>query len=539
MEIKKINKKRGRNLIAEKLRVAAYVRVSTRLEKQQTSFDSQKNYYKNKIEQNSNWELVDIYCDNGISGKSFEKRKEFIRMMKDASDGKIDLIVTKSVSRFARNTVDSLQFLRQLKNKGIGVYFEEENINTLSSSGEMLLTVFSAIAQMESEEISSRIKFGYEMITRNKQRKVAAVPYGYKKIKNSTLIKKNVKEAHVIQKIYDLYCEGKSMVEIKRYLNNNKIPSSKNKEWILCMVQKILSNKAYIGILDSKITRDGNIEHFECDNYFPQIISKEQFYKVQEIIKSRAEDLDLIKKNDDSVFYKKVRCYFCGGVMSEVTYYKRWVCIKSRFRECKGKLINYELLHEVTSSIYERIKNDDYKTNLKKINYQIKELYRKKRVIENEILKLSDDLYNNKIYNVNFDKKYKTKNDEIIKINSYIEQYQKEQEKIIPYISIINRIKDFIKNEDNKIDDFLKKYIKFIIVGSYFSNNRADYYHFRFLYKNEFDISEKTSPENIRNINTTTLFDYHINYKLFYRKSDDKKRRYINKVRISFEIEEV
>ncbi len=225
--------------------------------------------------------------------------------------------------------------------------------------------------------------------------------------------------------------------------------------------------------------------------------------------------------------------------MSEVTYYKRWVCIKSRLRECKGKLINYELLHEVTSSIYEKIKNDDYKTNLKKINYQIKELYRKKRIIENEILKLSDDLYNNNIYNVNFDKDYKTKNDEIIKINSYIEQYQKEQEKITPYISIINRIKDFIKNEDNKIDDFLKKYIKFIIVGSYFSNNRADYYHFRFLYKNEFDISEKTSPENIRNINTTTLFDYHINYKLFYRKSYDKKRRYINKVRISFEIEEV
>ena len=146
--------------IKRQLRVAAYCRVSTEEEEQQTSYEAQRTYYTDKIMSNPEWTLVDIYADEGITGTSTKKREEFKRMIRHCRQKKIDLILTKSISRFARNTVDCLNYIRSLKAMGIGVYFEKENINTLSSDSELIITVMGAFAQSESESMSANIKWG-------------------------------------------------------------------------------------------------------------------------------------------------------------------------------------------------------------------------------------------------------------------------------------------------------------------------------------------------------------------------------------------
>lgn len=192
-------------LIDGKVRVAAYARVSTDMEDQQTSFKSQKQYYLNKIMSNPNWTFVEVYADEGISGTMTNKRVNFLRLIKDATDGKIDLILTKSISRFARNTLDTLKYVRMLKKIQVPVFFEEENINTTDISGELLLTILSSVAQQESETISSHIKLGLKM---KKERgeivgfvKCYGYYYDYKK-KEMRLIKE---EAEVVRFIFNKY----------------------------------------------------------------------------------------------------------------------------------------------------------------------------------------------------------------------------------------------------------------------------------------------------------------------------------------------
>ena len=169
MEIEVIKKKEGifdRNtgeIVKRKKRVAAYARVSTDNEEQQTSFISQQKYYIDKIEKEPDWKFVEVYADEGISGTQTAKRENFLRMIRDAEDDKIDLILTKSISRFARNTVDTLKYVRLLRNKNVAVIFEEENINTLDMSGELLLSILSSVAQQESETISSHVRLGIKM----------------------------------------------------------------------------------------------------------------------------------------------------------------------------------------------------------------------------------------------------------------------------------------------------------------------------------------------------------------------------------------
>lgn len=169
MQVTVIKKKEGRldrntgTIINGKIRTCAYARVSTDSEDQKNSYESQLKYYKTKINANPLWSFVEVYADEAISGTLDYKRDNFMRMISDALEGKIDLILTKSVSRFARNTVDSLKYIRKLKEKNIAVYFEEEGINTLEMSGELLITILSAVAQQESETISSHVLLGLKM----------------------------------------------------------------------------------------------------------------------------------------------------------------------------------------------------------------------------------------------------------------------------------------------------------------------------------------------------------------------------------------
>ena len=245
------------------LRVAAYCRVSTKEEDQLNSYEAQKNYYTDKIMENKSWTMADIFADEGITGTSAKKRADFMRMMKWCKQGKIDLILTKSVSRFARNTVDCLNYVRMLKAQGIAVYFEKENINSMDESTELMLTMMGAFAQAESESISGNIQAGkrYAM-----QRGEATINfhnlYAYEKGPDG---KPRIipEQAEVVKEIYAHYLQGDSLPMICRYLEAQHIPNIRGgTTWGHSAVRGILSNEKYVGdVLMQKTFRQDCISH--------------------------------------------------------------------------------------------------------------------------------------------------------------------------------------------------------------------------------------------------------------------------------------
>jgi len=240
-------------------RVAAYARVSTDSEEQQTSYTAQVDYYTKYIKERADWQFISVYTDEGISAVNTKKRDGFNTMIADALAGKIDLIVTKSVSRFARNTVDSLVTVRKLKEKGVEVYFEKENIYTLDSKGELLITIMSSLAQEESRSISENITWGQRK--RFADGKVS-LPYksflGYEKGEDG-LPQIVEKEAEIVRQIYRLFMEGKTPRKIATILTEQGIKTPKGKEiWQVTTILSILTNEKYKGsaLLQKKFTVD-------------------------------------------------------------------------------------------------------------------------------------------------------------------------------------------------------------------------------------------------------------------------------------------
>ena len=208
----------GEGVKIERNRVAAYARVSTDEEEQLGSFQSQIQYYKDKIKQNKEWVFAGIYSDEAITGTQSNKRDGFQQMIQDCMDGKIDMILTKSISRFARNTVDTLTYVRMLKDRQIAVVFENENINTLSMNGELLLTILSSIAQQDVETISANVKMGLKM----KMKRGELIGYngslGYDYHPEDKSITVNEKEAETVRLIFDLYLQGYGAYTIAKQL---------------------------------------------------------------------------------------------------------------------------------------------------------------------------------------------------------------------------------------------------------------------------------------------------------------------------------
>lgn len=242
-----------------KRRVAAYARVSTDSEEQLTSYEAQVSYYTDYINKRSDWEFVSVYTDEGVSGCNTAKREGFNRMIKDALDGKIDLIVTKSVSRFARNTVDSLTTVRKLKEKGIEVYFEKKNIYTLDSKGELLITIMSSLAQEESRSISENVTWGQRK--RFADRKVSLTYkyfLGYKRGEDG-LPEIVPEEAEIVRLIYRSFMNGMTPYRIAKILTEKGIPTPAGKiKWQSSTIESILTNEKYKGsaLLQKQFTVD-------------------------------------------------------------------------------------------------------------------------------------------------------------------------------------------------------------------------------------------------------------------------------------------
>lgn len=289
---------RERDIRKRELRVAAYCRVSTNSEEQLNSYKSQIEYYTTMIDENPNWKLAGIFPDEGLTGTSTKKRVQFNRMMQKCRRGGIDLIITKSVSRFARNTLDSLGHVRKLKDIGVGVVFEKEGINTMETDDETLLTIFSVLAQAESQSLSKNVAMGYRQ-----NFKAGKVPFhtilGYRKGADGQpeIIEE---EAKIVRRIYHRYLTGQSVGQIRRDLEADGISTKRGKAgWSEGVVQHILRNERYVGdallqktyikdVISRKMIKNtGELPQYYIQNNHPAIIDRNVWNKTQEEIARR------------------------------------------------------------------------------------------------------------------------------------------------------------------------------------------------------------------------------------------------------------
>lgn len=295
---------------SHKQRVAAYCRVSTDSEEQLNSYEAQKAYYTQRIEENPEWEMAGVFADEGLSGVSMKKRKEFNRMIAACKRGRIDLILTKSLSRFARNTVDCLETVRTLKANGIGVIFEKENINTLTESSEFLITLFSGFAQAESESLSKNVTWG-----KQKSMEAGNVTFQYKKLLGYRKGPDGqpeivTEEAETIRRIYHRYLEGASLGDIKEELEADGVPTAEAvKAWSRQVIRNILTNEKYIGdallqktyvtdCISKKVVKNqGDRPMYYIENHHEAIIPKVIFQRVQEEMTRRASKRKVMQKS--------------------------------------------------------------------------------------------------------------------------------------------------------------------------------------------------------------------------------------------------
>jgi len=354
-----------------KLRVAAYCRVSTDSEEQASSYEAQIEHYTNYIKSNPEWELAGIFADEGITGTNTKKREEFNRMIEECMQGKIDMVITKSISRFARNTLDCLKYIRQLKDKNIPVFFEKENINTMDSKGEIMLTIMASLAQQESQSLSQNVKLGIQY---RYQQGVVQVNHnrflGYTKDENKQLVIVH-EEAEIVKRIYREYLEGASLLQIARGLEADGIlTAAKKPKWRPETLKKILQNEKYIGdallqktytidfLSKKRVVNNGIVPQYYVENSHEPIISREIFMQVQEEMIRRA-NLRAGKNGKKRIYSSKyalssiVYCGECGDIFRRVHWNNRghksivWRYVsrlEERGSDCSSPTVNEEVL---------------------------------------------------------------------------------------------------------------------------------------------------------------------------------------------------
>lgn len=341
--------------VQRQLRVAAYCRVSTDEEEQLTSYEAQQTYYTDKIMTNPSWTMAGIFADEGITGTSAKKRREFQRMIKLCRQKRIDIILTKSISRFARNTLDCIKYVRELKELGIAVIFEKENINTLESSSEMLLTMLSAFAQAESESISGNVGWGIRHAMREGRTAIHYRSlYGYEKGADG---KPEIipDEAEIVKDVYSRFLAGDSLRMIVDDLNERRIPSrAENGEWNLSAVRRVLTNEIYRGdvirqktftvdCISKKVMKNtGQREMVLIENNHEAIIDRRTFDAVQTELARRTAGRSPSKKNAPTgrscysakyALSERLVCGECGTMYQRCTWTKGgtkrivWRCV--------------------------------------------------------------------------------------------------------------------------------------------------------------------------------------------------------------------
>lgn len=328
----------------KKLKVAAYCRVSTASDEQLISLEAQKAHYENYIRSNDEWEYVGLYYDEGITGTKKDVRAGLLSMIDACEDGKIEFIITKSISRFARNTTDCLAMVRRLLELGIFIYFEKENINTGSMESELMLSILSSLAESESVSISENSKWSVQKRFQNGTFIISYPPYGYDNDNGTMVIVPE--QAEVVKEIFASCLAGKGTHAIAKELNARGIKTKKNGKWGAGAVKAILTNEKYTGDVifqktysDSSFNRHvnyGERDRFFCENHHEPIISHEDFDRVRAVLDQRAMEkgngTDTYRYQNRYGFSGKIKCGECGGTFKRRQHYKpsgdyvAWTC---------------------------------------------------------------------------------------------------------------------------------------------------------------------------------------------------------------------
>ena len=348
----------------KKEKVAAYARVSTSLEEQQTSLAAQDDYYRKKIVENPEWEFAGIYADDGLSGLSYLHREAFNRMLQDCRDGKITMILTKSISRFARNTVDSIKVIRELKALGVGVMFEKENIWTLDSKGEFLLTLMASLAQEESRSISENVRWGHHKRMEDGKYSVAFSRFfGYDQGKDGGFVL-NEEEAVYVRRIFSLFFQGYSSRAICGIMDKEGIPTpAGDTGWNVGTVQYMISNEKYKGdallqkfyvgdfLTKKQLANRGEQPQYYVSGGHAAIIEPDLFDYIQGIVKMRGKIGNAF--SGQNPFSCRIICGVCGEFFGTKPFHvtdKVWCC-RERGRTghtCKNTFVyDYALWYQL------------------------------------------------------------------------------------------------------------------------------------------------------------------------------------------------
>lgn len=410
-----------------KVRVAAYARVSSNTEEQLSSLKAQKEHYERYINSNKDWEFVDVYFDEGISGTKLKNREGLNRLIDDCEKGLINLVLTKSISRFARNTVDCLKLVRKLLAYDVAVIFEKENIKTDDMDGELMLSILAELAANESKSISENEKWSIQNRFKNGTYIISYPPYGY--CNNNGVMEIVPEEAEIVKEIFDKTLMGFSTHSISDDLNSRNVQTKRNKKWSAGTINGIIKNEKYTGdvIFQKTYTKEnftrkrnnGEVDRYFFENHHEAIISKEIYQKANDILEQRRlEKGNKIKGSSQNRYSMsgKIICGECQGTFKRRTHtkvkgrkYIAWCCGKhiEDKEQCSMKYveddaIKHAFIMMMNKLIFGReflllpLKNNLLKVNSKDINRSIDETEERTKAIQsklNEIEKLYHDKY--------------------------------------------------------------------------------------------------------------------------------------------------
>ena len=544
----------------ERLRVAAYCRVSTDDDEQLKSYDSMVTYYTDYIQKNSDWDFAGVYADEATTGTMVNKRYKFQELIGDCLNGKIDMVIAKSLSRFARNTYDTLKYVRLLKEKGIAIYFEVEKINTLKD-GEFLMTILSSVAQQEVENISAYVKKGLKMKMKRGELVGFQGCLGYDYDSQTKSLSINEEGAEVVRYIFERYVSGAGSSIIARELNERNITTIRGNSWTSSTVMGIINNEKYKGdilmgktftvspISKRRLENKGEEDKYYISNHHTPIISTEIFDKAQEIRNKRNGNRNFAtpgfreKYSRQFSFSSMLECGYCGGHASRRRWHSGseyakiiWQCsvaTKKGKRFCpdsKGipeeiieqafiasyKLMyndNKEIFNEFLNKVEKALGDESFKDKLNKCNRKISELKNKrKKLLEKylednisaELFEETDAEYNNKLIEL-------TKEAEIYEMQ--LDEESSLKGRIIEFRKALSH-NQIIKSFDRAVFESI---VEKVIVGGYDDEGNKDPYKITFIYKNGFTDSINDSKNQFVEL----LEDKNVNLQMYSNSSDE------------------
>ncbi len=528
----------GKSIYDLPLKVTYYARVSSEKDEQLNSLSNQVFYFENHIKEVSNWTYVDGYVDEGISGTSVNKRDSFKRMIVDSKKGKFDLILTKEVTRFARNTLDSISYTQKLLENGVGVYFQSDNINTIMPDSELRLTIMASVAQDEVRKLSERVKFGFSRSVEKKRVLGNNNIFGYRKDKTKLII--HEEEAKMIRELFEIYSRGEmGFYKISEYFRQKGYTGKNGTPISSQTLRRIIRNPKYKGyyrtgtvkVVDYKLHKAQKMpkeewQVFECKENIPPIVSEELWEKCNNILEKKSESLLNKVKNKD-VF--KSRYVFSGLIFckehegeehmpgfNRISGSKRsnkpaWACSKyitHGLKQCKSPIIQETELIDILKVVLSKFLSnkeeiiEDLLNKYKKYNFtkdfdsDISNTENDINVIQAKKDKLLELTIKNLLSDEEFYKRNEELNKEIEKQQEKIKELKEEKENLSSIEDNMKQIKGALEKEI-KIDENIEDLIKLLVDKIYVSKVNGDRKHIKLeIY---FKIGERVTLEgNLR-----------------------------------------